>query len=310
MKILLFLPKAFEHMETGVFIDVMGWAREDFGCDVRVETGGYRREVASTFGVPIVVDRLIDEIRAEDYDALALPGGFETHGYFEEAFDERFLQLIRDFDAGGKIIATVCVAALALGKSGILKGRSATTYHLGGGRRLRQLAGFGVDVRYASVVVDNNVITSWCPETAVRVAFILLEMLTSKEKADEVRAAMGYAIYSQYSSGGDSADLNLPTDEDTNVYFEHVVKVLCDIFKYSHGAAVALTREYYRLFTDKAYCDSIGIPMQDDDFFFHEAAYGMALRIHYYLTLKQDPNPMKYIDFRTEYQKDRWREML
>lgn len=193
MKILLFLPKGFEHMETGVFIDVMGWAREDFGCDIRVETGGYRREVASTFNVPIVVDKLIDEIDVNEYDALALPGGFENFGFFEEANDGKFQNIIRQFDAGGKIIASICVAALALGESGILRGRNATTYHLGGGKRLRQLAAHGVNVLMESVVVDRNVITSWCPETAVRVAFLLLEMLTSKEKAAEVKTAMGYS---------------------------------------------------------------------------------------------------------------------
>lgn len=43
-----------------------------------------------------------------------------------------------------------------------------------------------------SVVVDRNVITSYCPETAVWVAFKLLEMLTSPEKTAEVKTAKGY----------------------------------------------------------------------------------------------------------------------
>lgn len=192
MKVLLFLPKGFEHMETGVFIDVLGWARELFDCDIEVVTGGYRREVASTFGVPIVVDKLIDDIVVEDYAALALPGGFQNHGFFEEANDAKFQDIIRKFDAGGKIIASICVAALALGESGILKGRKATTYHYDGGIRQGELAALGAIGQKESVVVDRNVITSWCPETAVRVAFLLLEMLTSREKADEVKAAMGY----------------------------------------------------------------------------------------------------------------------
>ncbi|MDL2264681.1 DJ-1/PfpI family protein [Synergistaceae bacterium OttesenSCG-928-I11] len=192
MKVLLFLPKGFEHMETGVFIDVMGWARTRFGCDIDVETAGFSREVRSTFDVPIVVDKLIDEIDADDYDAMALPGGFWDFGFFEEAHDEKFLELIRSFDAKGKIIASVCVAALALGKSGILKGRKATTYHLGGGKRQAELRAYGADVVNESVVVDRNVITSYCPETAVRVAFELLERLTSPEKTAEVKTAMGY----------------------------------------------------------------------------------------------------------------------
>lgn len=192
-KVLLFLPKGFEHMETGVFIDVMGWARSRFGCDIELETAGFSREVVSTFGVPVVVDKLFDEICADDYDAMALPGGFWDYGFFEEAFDERFLELLRAFDGKGKVIASICVAALALGKSGILKGRKATTYHLGGGKRQEELRGFGADVVNERIVVDRNVITSYCPETAVWVAFTLLEMLTSPEKTAEVKHAMGYA---------------------------------------------------------------------------------------------------------------------
>ena len=37
MKILLFLAKGFETMEFSVFVDVMGWARNDYGYDVLVE---------------------------------------------------------------------------------------------------------------------------------------------------------------------------------------------------------------------------------------------------------------------------------
>lgn len=40
MKVLLFCAKAFETMEFSVFIDVMGWERENFGNDVHVHTCG------------------------------------------------------------------------------------------------------------------------------------------------------------------------------------------------------------------------------------------------------------------------------
>ncbi|HBG4551723.1 TPA: DJ-1 family protein, partial [Clostridioides difficile] len=44
------------------------------------------------------------------------------------------------------------------------------------------------------IVVDKNIITSYCPETAPHVAFKLLEMLTSKEQMDEVKLAMGFKL--------------------------------------------------------------------------------------------------------------------
>lgn len=192
MKVLLFCAKGFETMEFSVFIDVFGWARNDFGCDVSVETCGFTKQVVSTFGVPIVVDKLIEKVSADEYDALAVPGGFEEFGFYEEAFDERFLKLIRNFDRQGKSIASVCVGALPLGKSGILNGRNATTYHLNGGVRQKQLAEFGAYVINERIVVDKNIITSYCPETAPDVAFELLKMLVGQEKMLTVRQAMGF----------------------------------------------------------------------------------------------------------------------
>lgn len=192
MKILLFLAKGFETMEFSVFVDVMGWARNDYQYDVPVVTCGFKKQVMSSFNIPIIVDKTMDEINVDDYDALAIPGGFEEFGFYEEAYDERFLNLIREFDSKEKIIATICVAALPVGKSGVLKNRKATTYHLRDAYRQKQLKEFDVNVVNEPIVVDRNIITSYCPETAPYVAFKLLEMLTSKSQAEIVKAAMGF----------------------------------------------------------------------------------------------------------------------
>lgn len=192
MKILLFCAKGFETMEFSVFIDVIGWARNDYGHDIQVETCGFNKKVVSTFGVPIIVDKVLDEIEIKEYDALAIPGGFEEFGFYEEAFDEKFLELIQKFDKANKMIATVCVGALPLGKSGILRGRKATTYHLKDAYRQKQLAEYGVEVINDRIVVDGNIITSYCPETASDVAFELLKKLIGYEEMMLVRTAMGY----------------------------------------------------------------------------------------------------------------------
>lgn len=194
MKVLLFLPKGFEHMESSVFIDVLGWARHTFSQDVQLVTAGFTKTVVSTFGVPVVVDMLIDEISADDYDALAIPGGFPEFGFLEEAHDERFLDLIREFDRKKKLIASVCMAGISVGKSGILEGRRATTYHLCGSPKIEMLKGYGADTVRERVVVDGNVITSCGPETAVWVAFQLLEMLAGPSAANQVKTAMGYTF--------------------------------------------------------------------------------------------------------------------
>lgn len=67
-------------------------------------------------------------------------------------------------------------------------------YHLREGYRQKQLAEFGVNVVNEPIVIDNNIITSYCPSTASGVAFALLEKLTSKEKMNVVKKAMGFKI--------------------------------------------------------------------------------------------------------------------
>ncbi|AXU62429.1 TPA: DJ-1/PfpI family protein [Clostridioides difficile] len=194
MKVLVFLAKGFETMEFSVFIDVMGWARNDYGHDIDVVTCGFKKQVMSTFNIQVLVDKTIEEVCVDDYDALAIPGGFEEFGFYDEAYDSSFLNLIREFNSKEKIIASICVAALPVGKSGVLKNRKATTYHLKNGKRQRQLSEFDVNVVNEPIVVDKNIITSYCPETAPHVAFKLLEMLTSKEQMDEVKLAMGFKL--------------------------------------------------------------------------------------------------------------------
>ncbi len=179
-------------MEFSPFIDVFGWARNDYGHNVEVVTCGFQKEVVSTFGVPVLMNQTIDAICVADYDALAIPGGFEEFGFYEEAYDERFLQLIREFDQEGKVIASVCVGALPIGKSGVLVGRKATTYHLNGGKRQKQLSQMGVTIVNEPLCVDKNIITSYCPETAASVAFELLSRLIGKEDTEIVKVAMGY----------------------------------------------------------------------------------------------------------------------
>ena len=193
MKVLVFCNKGFETMEFAPFIDVFGWARNEFQYDVEVVTCGFSKTVVSTFGIPVIMDRIIEEIDPKEYDALAIPGGFEEYGFYEEAYNRQFLDLIVEFNKSGKYIASICVGALPIGKSGVLTGRNATTYHLSNGNRQKQLSEFGVNViPDQRIVQDKNLITSFCPETAADVAFTLLAGLFGKDKADAVSEAMGY----------------------------------------------------------------------------------------------------------------------
>jgi 4-methyl-5(b-hydroxyethyl)-thiazole monophosphate biosynthesis len=189
-KILLLLADGFEIFEASVFIDVMGWNLVEGDKSTELFTCGLSKEIKSSFNQRFVVDYVIDDIDVKSFDALAIPGGFEIYGFYKDAYDVRFLNLISEFRAENKIVATICVGALPLGKSGALKGKKGTTYN--SEVRREALKGFGVNVVHEPIVVDDKMITSWNPSTAINVALLLLEDLTSKDNADKVRKLMGF----------------------------------------------------------------------------------------------------------------------
>jgi 4-methyl-5(b-hydroxyethyl)-thiazole monophosphate biosynthesis len=189
-KVLLLLADGFEIYEASVFIDVIGWNLVEGDKSTQLFTCGLRKEIKSSFNQRFIVDHLVCDIDVSAFDALAVPGGFEVYGFYKDAYDEQFLGVISDFKAQGKFIASVCVGALPLGKSGILKGKTATTYN--NPIRREALQGFGVEVINQPIVTDDNIVTSWNPSTAVDVALRLLEHLTSKSNADKVRRLMGF----------------------------------------------------------------------------------------------------------------------
>jgi 4-methyl-5(b-hydroxyethyl)-thiazole monophosphate biosynthesis len=191
-KVLLLLANGFETFEASVFIDVLGWNRTDGDGSTELITCGREKEVISSFNIRVTTDLTIRDVRVDEFDALAIPGGFEAYGFFHDAYRDEFLALIREFDRKNRIIASICVGALPVGKSGVLRGRKATTYNLDGGKRQTELRECGADVVQEPIVTDGNIITSWNPSTAPGVAFILLERLTSRKNTDCIRTLMGF----------------------------------------------------------------------------------------------------------------------
>ena len=193
-KVLLFLSQGFEAYEASVFTDVFGWSRESGLESVDLITTGLRPTVKCYWNLIVQPELPFDQIDIDDFDALAIPGGAGDAGFYEDAYDERFLELIRKFNEKGKFIASVCVAALPIAKAGILINRNATTWDLNNGARRKQLADFGANVLDKQVVVDKNIITSTGPATSLDVAFKLLEMLTDIQNVNEIKRNMRFSL--------------------------------------------------------------------------------------------------------------------
>lgn len=189
-KVLLLLANGFEFFEASAFIDVMGWNMEEGDCSTKLYIGGSTKEIKSAFNYRLMADFLIDEVNVNEFDALAIPGGFEVYDFYNDAYSDKFTDLIREFRGKDKIIASICAGALPIGKSGILKGKNGTVYR--SDVRREALKSFEVNVLDQPIVIDDNIITSWNPATAIGVALLLLELLTSKQNAQKVRQLMGF----------------------------------------------------------------------------------------------------------------------
>ncbi|WP_028111678.1 DJ-1/PfpI family protein [Ferrimonas kyonanensis] len=190
-KALLFLCQGLEEYEASVFTDALGWTTT-YGLEpIQLVTTGFHQKIRCGWNFTIEPERPFDDIDVDDFDALLIPGGMSRAGFYEDAFDERLLSLIRAFDRHNKLIASVCVGALPIAKSGVLKGRTATTYQLSE-KRQQQMRELGVRVLQQPLVVDGNIITSTSPATAMEVAFTVVETLTSADNLARIKQGMGF----------------------------------------------------------------------------------------------------------------------
>lgn len=109
------------------------------------------------WGRPVKVDKPLEEARAEDYDAIVLPGGQINPDLLRVNKDA--LALIKSFYGAGKTVAAVCHAPWLLVETGIAKGKKMTSYN-----SIKQdVINAGAQWEDSAVVTDNGVITSRNP---------------------------------------------------------------------------------------------------------------------------------------------------
>jgi protease I len=109
------------------------------------------------WGDSIPVDRTIDAVNTDEYDALVIPGGQINPDLLRA--DKDAVQLVRDFYQAKKPIAAVCHAPWVLVEAGLAKGRKMTSYH----SMATDVKNAGANWVDREVVVDQGVITSRNP---------------------------------------------------------------------------------------------------------------------------------------------------
>jgi protease I len=108
-------------------------------------------------GYPCKSDAAIDDVSAIDFNGLFCPGGFMPDKLRR---DPKVLQLIRDFNNDGKLVAAICHGGWLPISAGVYKNIRVT----GSPGIKDDLINAGAIWENASVVIDRNFVTSRKPD--------------------------------------------------------------------------------------------------------------------------------------------------
>lgn len=153
---------------------------EEAGAEVVVaslEEGEITGWDEKEWGDSVAVDKLVEDVSAEDYAALLLPGGQINPDVLR--MNETVIGLVQQFDEAQKPIAAICHAPWLLVEANIIGGRTVT-----GWPSIRtDLANAGATVVDESVAIDGNIITSRKPDDIADFTRALKEALGLFEDA-------------------------------------------------------------------------------------------------------------------------------
>lgn len=136
-------------------------ALQDAGAEVEVlsakegEIQGFRHHDKAG---KIRVDKTLDQVSPEDYDALLLPGGALNADAARA--NPKVRAFIRAIDREGKPIAAICHAPWELISAGILRGRKLTSWPT----IEDDICNAGAEWTDREVVIDRNLVTSRGPK--------------------------------------------------------------------------------------------------------------------------------------------------
>ncbi len=123
-----------------------------------IKTGEIKSWDEKDWGDTVPVDLEAKNVKAEEFDALVLPGGQINPDVLRA--NEEAVQVVRDFVKSGKPVAAICHGPWLLVEADALRGRKATSY-----ASIRtDLRNAGASWRDEAVVVDAGIITSRSPK--------------------------------------------------------------------------------------------------------------------------------------------------
>ena len=130
---------------------------KEAGADVTVVGSGSADTYTGKPGTEIKVDTSIEQVSADNYDGMVIPGGYAPDIMRRYP---KMVQLVKDLFDGGKVVAAICHAGWMLASAKILQGKTVTSFFA----IKDDLIHAGAEWVDQAVVVDGNLITSRTPD--------------------------------------------------------------------------------------------------------------------------------------------------
>jgi 4-methyl-5(b-hydroxyethyl)-thiazole monophosphate biosynthesis len=120
--ICILLAKGFEESEAVVPADLL----KRLGVNVVFTSINDNKEVKGTHGFTLIADTTINNISADNFDVLMLPGGLPGSTNLRD--NKNVITLVQNAYKEGKIISAICAAPIVLKDAGIADNKRITGY--------------------------------------------------------------------------------------------------------------------------------------------------------------------------------------
>ena len=175
MNAIILCAQGMEECEALVVYDLLYRAKID------VKLVGLNDTILSSHGVEIKPHLLIDDVKADDYDCLILPGGMPGTKNLDAS--SQVHKLIDDFHKQDKYICAICAAPSILIKKGLVNDHKFICFP---GHEC------GLTPADVKAYQDGKIITGKGLGAAIEFSHIIISNLVSKEVADDVLYKIQY----------------------------------------------------------------------------------------------------------------------
>ena len=188
MRILELLADGNETIELLTVVDYL--RRADIKIDMVSTTGDIN--LRTSHGIKYQADYKLEDIDPNDYDGVYIPGGTEGAECLRD--NEKVIEIIKNFNKEGKLIAAICAGPIVLDKAGVLEDKKATSFPT----IKEELNNVGEYIDDEFVVTDGNITTSRGAAVTNYLALRLIEIIKGEDIKEEVKYGVQHSAVEDY----------------------------------------------------------------------------------------------------------------